>query len=335
MGGALVAVGGPVGLDQSLPPAAIPTSVERSRWPRGSSGDIRFAGYLKVGGDLFDNAGLSAIGYINILRDAWINGNASALGLVSVGRDLHLSPGSSPPAIATITGQTVTAPFNVTTPCDCAPGDLVDIGGIVANAQTNNDNATIPLDPGALSSVVGLGVDITLPCGRFYLDSIGGLGTITVHVPGRTALFVGGDVNALGALNVQLGPSGELGSVHRRGLAEHRGGVVWQSSATRGDTDLRGRERRRDTGRCIGLRRERVCTAVANHRDWRHRGLRLALRARHRHAWLSRGALRSRHSRRGERLSSDVVAGAVHPVQRNLRRSASVRQRIVRGVPDR
>lgn len=172
---------------------------------------LRFAGYMKAGGDFKANGAVDSAGLIDISRDAWVHGNITALGVLNVGRDLHQPAGATLFAFSTdVGGSRMPGDFTIGPPCDCTPEGIVDIGAIVDRGQIDNDNASVPLDPGALASVVGLGVDITLPCGRFYLDSIGGLGDITLHVAGRTALFVGGDVNALGVLDVQLGPDGEL-----------------------------------------------------------------------------------------------------------------------------
>jgi hypothetical protein len=208
MGGMLISEGAPVGLDQTYTSGSY-TDVGGTFDIAGTT-NVHFAGYLRVGGDLMMGSGLDVAGYINVHRDTWLNGNTTALGLIQIGRDLHLTPGHTAPLIATIGGRTITAPFTIDPPCDCAAPDLLDIAGIVANAQTSNDNASVGLDPASLSNVAGIGVDITLPCGRFYVNSVGGLGAITVHVPGRTALFVGGDVNAIGAFNVMMGPTGEL-----------------------------------------------------------------------------------------------------------------------------
>jgi hypothetical protein len=49
-----------------------------------------------------------------------------------------------------------------------------------------------------------------LPCGRYYLDEISGTGAIQLRVEGRVALFVGGNVQSLGRLRVELGAGAEL-----------------------------------------------------------------------------------------------------------------------------
>src|SRR5690606_14875509 len=49
-----------------------------------------------------------------------------------------------------------------------------------------------------------------LPCGRYYVNQIGGLGGVTLRIQGRTALFVGGDVWATGLFKIELDPGAEL-----------------------------------------------------------------------------------------------------------------------------
>ncbi|MBW2465251.1 MAG: hypothetical protein JRH11_26620, partial [Deltaproteobacteria bacterium] len=172
-------------------------------------GGIDFGGYLAVGGDGRMGGDIDAIGYIEIGRDLHVAGNVNLLGLLSVDRDLYYG-GSLPLVPPDIGGSRTSRAVTVDPPCACGAGDIVDIAAIVAAGVAENDNADVGLDPTLLASVVGLGVDITLPCGRYYLTSIGGLGTIDLHIPGRTALFVDGDVNALGVFDIDLGPEGEL-----------------------------------------------------------------------------------------------------------------------------
>jgi len=171
---------------------------------------VRFGGYLDVGGDARFAGEINAAGYIHIRRDLWVGGNVTNIGLLEVDRDVHQPSGRTLATFPRIDGSHIREPVTVEPPCDCSPTGLVDIAGIVAHGMTHNDNADVDLDPTLLENVVGLGVDITLPCGRYYLTSVGGLGDITIHVPGRTALFIGGDVDAIGAFDIDLGPDGEL-----------------------------------------------------------------------------------------------------------------------------
>ncbi|MEZ4398995.1 MAG: hypothetical protein R3B06_03205 [Kofleriaceae bacterium] len=65
--------------------------------------------------------------------------------------------------------------------------------------------------PAQLADVTG-DVTLELPCGRFYLTRVQatGGGTVTIRAPGRTALFVAGDVTLDGDLVVEVTPGAEL-----------------------------------------------------------------------------------------------------------------------------
>jgi hypothetical protein len=175
----------------------------------GTSG-VSFVGYLRVGGDAFFADDVSAIGRIDVARDLWIRGNLPLTVGLYVTRDLHQPAGRTLSPINDIGGSRYTGTFTVPPPCRCGASDIVDIASIVATASRVNDNASVGLVANELDPVIGLGREITLPCGRFYLTGISGLGDITLRVEGRTALFVQGDVNALGAFDIDLGPDGEL-----------------------------------------------------------------------------------------------------------------------------
>ncbi len=200
--------GAPVGVDRNYLTGGY-ADIGGSFVVAGTAG-VTFGGYLEVGGDARFGGNVNAAGYIDIARDLWVLGNVTNIGLLSVARDVHQPSGRTLATFPVIGGTTIHTPFTVPDPCDCTAEHIVDVDGIVREGQLHNDNADVALSPALLTNVIGIGVDITLPCGRYYVDSIGGLGSITLHVPGRTALFVGGDVNALGVFNVDLGPGGEL-----------------------------------------------------------------------------------------------------------------------------
>jgi hypothetical protein len=202
------AAGAPVGVDRNYLTGGY-ADIGGSFVVSGTSG-VTFGGYLKVGGDARFGGNVNAAGYIDIARDFWVLGNVTNIGLLSVDRDLHQPSGRTLATFPDIGGSTIRGSFAVDPPCDCAHADIVDIAGIVAEGMLHNDNADVGLSTSYLSDIVGIGEELTLPCGRYYVDSIGGLGSITVHVPGRTALFVGGDVNSLGVFDIELGPEGEL-----------------------------------------------------------------------------------------------------------------------------
>jgi hypothetical protein len=171
---------------------------------------VNFAGYVNAGGDLRFRGDLSAVGYLEVDRDAWLLGDVTVPGYVRIGRDLHQAPGRRLMAVVSVGGERVTESFTIDLPCRCGAGDVIDVGALVDAARRDNDNARIGLDPAVLNNVMGIGIELELDCGRFYLERIGGIGGITLRITGHTAIFVGGDVDAVGALDVELGPEGEL-----------------------------------------------------------------------------------------------------------------------------
>jgi len=79
----------------------------------------------------------------------------------------------------------------------------------VADAQTHNHNADVGLNKNKLKAMIG-DVTLELPCGRFYLAGVGGVGKLTIKVDGRTALFVDGDFILTGDMELDIGDKGEL-----------------------------------------------------------------------------------------------------------------------------
>jgi hypothetical protein len=174
------------------------------------TGNTLFAGYLKVGGDLELSEPLDVAGYLNVRRDVWLENDALVLGYANIGRDLNTQPFTSVVStFTTIGGDWNEGSFAVEEPCACEPQELLDIDAIIADGQAHNDNAVIGLDSGAFSDVIGV-TRWTLPCGRFYVDEITGIGDLHLTVTGRTALYVGDDVGITGHFDIDLGPDAEL-----------------------------------------------------------------------------------------------------------------------------
>lgn len=174
--------------------------------------DILFGGVLKAGGDLRFAPPFDVAGYVEVGRDVYLGSNARAIARVEIGRDLHAPGGVGFRGIALVDvgGDTIVEPVEVPPPCACGEDEVLDVAAIVEDGRMNNDNAAIGLDPQALNVVAGLGVEITLPCGRYYVDQIGGLGSITLRIQGRTALFIGDDLWAGGLFRIELDPGAEL-----------------------------------------------------------------------------------------------------------------------------
>lgn len=92
--------------------------------------------------------------------------------------------------------------------CDCDKKPI-PIAEIVAARRTANDNAAINLDAAVLESP-GRALRLDLPCGRYYFTKIQTSLDTTIHVHGRTAIFVEGDVQSSSSLAFTLEPDAEL-----------------------------------------------------------------------------------------------------------------------------
>lgn len=166
-----------------------------SSLPAVVGGELRLAGRLavdtaEVGGDAYVGGGVEA----NALR---VDGTLT----VPAGQDLNVGM----PNIA----ATSRAPVDVPPPCGCAPSDLVDIAGYVAFHANENDNATVRLSPDELGNVMSA-TELSLPCGRYYLDRVGTSAPLTIRAEGRVAVFVGGDLSVGDAFTVELAADAEL-----------------------------------------------------------------------------------------------------------------------------
>jgi hypothetical protein len=203
-----VAAGAAVGLNRDYRSGSY-TDVGGSFTVAGTEGPLALAGFLDVRGDASIASSMESAGYVSVARDAYVAGDIRLAGLLTVGRNLHQPPGRALAAVPFVSGRRVSEPVTVAPPCDCPASPIVDVPALTEGARTDNDNASIGLDPRALEAVVG-DVEQTLPCGRYHLTSIGGLGRVRLAIRGRVALFVSGDVQTVGALELDLAPDAEI-----------------------------------------------------------------------------------------------------------------------------
>lgn len=173
--------------------------------------DVLFGGFLNAGEDLRFNPAFDVAGVVDVERDAYLASPVRALGRVGIGRDLYMPAGAGFRGIAfDVGGEEHTEAVTVDAPCACAPEQIIDVPALVDEARDANDNAAVSLDPDDLNVVVGIGTELTLPTGRYYVNQIGGVGAITLHVTGKVALFVGDDLLATGLFRVELDPDAEI-----------------------------------------------------------------------------------------------------------------------------
>jgi hypothetical protein len=162
-------------------------------------GDLRLAGALDVPGTL------------TVKGDAWFADSVRGLSLVAIDGDVYQVPGKTLEATVPLgtKGKIKAEEFSVAPPCRCEETSISDWTSVIESAAEQNDNASIGLDATALAQPPSA-IDLTLPCGRFYLSGIASAQDVRLLVVGRVALFVGGDVSSTGSLRVELETGAEL-----------------------------------------------------------------------------------------------------------------------------
>jgi len=155
---------------------------------------------LHVGGDY--TSGTAHVG-----KDAFIVGDIAANALTIDGT-LHQSPGTS--NVGTVSyAQRVEETVDPGRPCRCADDERVPVAAIIAAYTTNNDNTLVGLESDALIDPPS-DIHLALPCGLYYLDGIVTSHNLTVIATGRAALFIGGNVEGSGNIQITVAPGAEL-----------------------------------------------------------------------------------------------------------------------------
>ncbi len=196
----------------------------------GTNGNLNASGPMTVGGSLWvsdttgltSNAAIAAAGELHVqgeihsgpsLRvgtDAWMASGIQTAGDLTVKGTLRIPTGAPLSVGGTKSVGTVTnTPVQVAPACDCAPQDLVDIGGYVASYRAQNDDAAAGIDPKLLENVKAP-LTATIPCGRIFFTRVGGTAPIHLTAQGRVALFVGGDLSTTSDFLVDVPAGSEL-----------------------------------------------------------------------------------------------------------------------------
>jgi hypothetical protein len=169
---------------------------------------VAFFGYVEADGDLRLEGTSSIPGYTKVHRNGWLASKFTDLGPADFSGDLHHA-GQVVAIPLSVGGSNVSGAVSIPPPCPCQPSNILDVPAIVSQGQAQNDDAMIGLSP---SAWVNLLVDqtITLPCGRYYLDSIQIGGKLIMNVTGRVALFIGADVTVIGELQILLDSTAQI-----------------------------------------------------------------------------------------------------------------------------
>jgi hypothetical protein len=174
----------------------------------GGSQASNLVGYLQVRGDLSLAGETFVAGATDVGRDAWLGARFSDLGPMDVAHDLHHQAEVSA-VLLNVGGANTQEPVTVAPPCRCDPQDLLNVGAVVDYIQAHNDNAANGISPSVLNNVIGL-TEVTLPCGKYFLERMDGIGGTIVNVTGRVALAIDGDLNAIGMLEFKMSPDAEI-----------------------------------------------------------------------------------------------------------------------------
>ncbi len=170
-------------------------------------GDLVLVGSLDVRGDFRAAGDVRAAGSTTIARDAWLAGSYLGVGPFVVSGELHHE--GNVVAVPLLAESDSDEVVEISAPCPCESSSQLDIGALVDQAGSENDNATLGLGEDALEAISGH-VELELPCGRFFFRQVSGSGDVVLRITGATALFVDGSVDLEGGLSVSLGQSAEL-----------------------------------------------------------------------------------------------------------------------------
>jgi hypothetical protein len=167
-----------------------------------TGGSFHIGGNALVGGDLTFKEAEATFD-----RELWVGGNIATTGsAVHVARTLHQSPGSKLPGNIGASERTNSEEVVVDNPCPCADRRLLDFDALRQSFSTENDNASL----GSLQAAsLWHSAHIEWPCGRYLTQ--GGSATTALWVAHHTSVvFVDGDLDISGHLDVDLGTTGEL-----------------------------------------------------------------------------------------------------------------------------
>ena len=211
---------GSIGVNGSYDAQDIASQLGGSLWVMGQT---KFGNH-DIAGDL--NCAQS----LAVTTNSRVHGNASVVGTLAaptltINGSLTVPSGTAVNVGSAQAGTSYVSSLTIATPCNCQTP--IDIAAIVDFFRTTNDNASQALAPSTFSVAEG-NLERTLACGRYYLDSLGGTGSITLHLTGKTALAVGGDISNSGGLVFDLGTGAELDLFVN-------GNLEWSGNVTLGD----------------------------------------------------------------------------------------------------
>jgi hypothetical protein len=201
--------GGAVGMNGTYSGNQL-TDVGGTFWTA-STGGLMANQTLNAHQDLYVNGPASFNQKSGVGLDAYINGALNVNAPFSIAQTFYspLYTQMNPPSAMVTYGKLVPGPVTIGPACACDPSQLVPVNDIVDARKSNNDNLSIALDSGALSSFQNT-TRLDLPCGNYYLDSINTNASVTIVAHGHTALYVGGSIMTNGSFEITVDPTGSF-----------------------------------------------------------------------------------------------------------------------------
>lgn len=196
----------------------------------GVNGELNAGGKVSIYGSSFVGGGGFSVGSDSlVVKTAFAAGTATqASASTSIGRNAffdgnvvgryNIDGNLYVPVTATVSqqtlnnlmGQLIRGPIRPNSPCPCGADEILDVGALTSWAAMHNDNHVENVVT-ATTWEAGEGPDdITLPCGRYYLTGIEHPRGLTIRAEGRTVLFVDGDMNIGGGLNLEIDQDAEI-----------------------------------------------------------------------------------------------------------------------------
>ncbi len=216
-------VGGAVGVNEKL--SVFGTVMIGGTLITTGKEDLNLAYETAVLGDFQVAGSLVSEKQLKVSRDLLISGDLLNKAGVETGRNLQLSGEIAQLSSVTIGGSIVKNTVHIAHPCSCDPGEILDIPAITTKASQDNHNSDIGLDPSDLEFITSY-VDVTLHCGRYYLNNIKGYGKLTLYIKGPVALFISGDFDLAGDLDIVFEENSSLdvfiaGNLELTGISDY------------------------------------------------------------------------------------------------------------------
>ena len=152
---------------------------------------------------------------------------------IAINDELRLGPDTSIAGAVYVTGRygATAAPRvsdgvvqNAPARCGCGADQLLNVLPLIAARSLDNDNAAAMLDPSLLNGY-DAAQNLSLDCGRYYLDEVNGGDQLTIDARGRVGLFIAGDLSVNNGFKLNLAPGASAvifveGNVHVGGRLE-------------------------------------------------------------------------------------------------------------------